>query len=343
MFYVGIDVHASTSTYCVLDEAGEIVTKGRCPTTAHGFREVFAALGDPEQIVAGQEVGSFAYFVRDTLTDLGVEIRSFNAKQLRVIAASRKKSDRRDAFWIARLLQTGLTPHPVYIPTGRIRELRGLLTQREFVKRDRTRWVNRARGALKTLGIRPKMGRRRLLEYLASMPDELPEQITRTLELCSRLIQTLTDELKACNALLRSATKGIPEIALLQTIPGIGPWSAAVIYAWVGEIERFPSAKHLLSYGGVVPSVRQSADANHTGHITKQGAPALRAALVQCAHSVATSSSKEAAPLRDFTDRVRRARGRYKISIVALARVLLRIAYYVLRDRRPYDASRIAA
>jgi hypothetical protein len=51
------------------------------------------------------------------------EILSFNAAQLRMISASRKKTDRRDAYWIARALQTGLHPHPVYLPMGEIREL----------------------------------------------------------------------------------------------------------------------------------------------------------------------------------------------------------------------------
>ena len=45
-----------------------------------------------------------------------------------MIAASRKKADRRDAYWIAKALQTGMYPHPVYIPTGEIRELRALLS-----------------------------------------------------------------------------------------------------------------------------------------------------------------------------------------------------------------------
>jgi hypothetical protein len=40
-----------------------------------------------------------------------------------MISASRKKTDRRDAYWIARALQTGLHPHPVYLPMGEIREL----------------------------------------------------------------------------------------------------------------------------------------------------------------------------------------------------------------------------
>ena len=63
-----------------------------------------------------------AYLVHDAIAGAGVEILSFNAHQLRMIASSRKKTDRRDAYWIARALQSGMYPHPVYIPAGEIRE-----------------------------------------------------------------------------------------------------------------------------------------------------------------------------------------------------------------------------
>ena len=71
---------------------------------------------------------------------------------LQVIAASRKKTDRRDAYWIARTLQTGMTPHPVYIPTGHVRRLRNLLSRREAVAREQRRWLLRARAHLEVAG-----------------------------------------------------------------------------------------------------------------------------------------------------------------------------------------------
>jgi hypothetical protein len=63
-------------------------------------------------------VGTLTYLVPDALTAAGTTILSFNAHQLRMIAASRKKTDRRDAYWIAKALQSGMYPHPVYVPTG---------------------------------------------------------------------------------------------------------------------------------------------------------------------------------------------------------------------------------
>ena len=54
--------------------------------------------------------------------------------------------------------------------------------------------------------------------------------------------------------------------------------------AWIGDLRRFPHAKQLAAYAGLVPTVRQSGISTQFGRITKQGSPALRATLVQAAH-----------------------------------------------------------
>jgi hypothetical protein len=66
-------------------------------------------LGTEHDVLAGQEVGKMAHFVHDVLVPTPVKLLSFNAHHLRMIAASRKKSDRRDAYWIGKALQTGMT------------------------------------------------------------------------------------------------------------------------------------------------------------------------------------------------------------------------------------------
>jgi hypothetical protein len=60
------------------------------------------------EVLAGQEVGTLTHPGRDALTAAGTTLLSFNAQQLRMIAASRKKTDRRYAYWIAKALQAGM-------------------------------------------------------------------------------------------------------------------------------------------------------------------------------------------------------------------------------------------
>ena len=341
MNYLGIDVHSRTSTWCLLNPQGEICGRGRVPTTEAGLTDLVAEAGAKERFCAGQEVGSYAYFVYDTFSDLGVDIVSFNAQHLKMIASSRKKSDRRDAYWIAKSIQTGMMPHPVYIPAGDQRELRQRLARRERVKRDRNRLVLRVRGLLKSLGLRPEPRVAGVKAFLLNHVDSLPAFYVETLRFYGQQIDVLEETLKRFDRDIQDATRNIDAVRRLMTIPGIGWLSGATIYAWVADIARFPSARHLASYAGLVPTVRQSGQSNYLGHITKQGSPQLRALLIQCAQTVSISRSVQAAGLRDTFGRVRKTRGRYKIAVVALARHLLRIAYYVLRDDTEFDPRRV--
>ena len=128
-----------------------------------------------------------------------------------------------------------------------------------------------------------------------------------------------------------------------MTVPGIGPLTATMLYAWIGDVRRFPHAKQLAAYAGLVPSVRQSGDTVQLGRITKQGTPLLRATLVRAAHVLLSRCRGPAAtPLQAIGLRIRGIRGRRKIAVVAVARHLVRIAFYILRDGTTYDAGRLA-
>ena len=177
-----------------------------------------------------------------------MEILSFNAHQLRMIASSRKKTDRRDAYWIARALQAGMHPHPVYLPTGDIRELRALLTRRRMIQTDRNRWQNRARSALRASGYKIRTGGhylRTALDQLLASSQGIDGHLGDLLELCQRQEASLSLELRRAEPELQERTKTVDAIGRLQTIPGVGALTATTIYAWVGDVRRFPDAKAL--------------------------------------------------------------------------------------------------
>ena len=116
MRYLGMDVHAKSTVWCLVDAQGAVASEGRIATTAPALAALVRGLGKEEELLAGQEVGTLTYLVHDAVTAAGTTLLSFNAQQLRSIAASRKKTDRRDAYWIAKALQSGMYPHPVYVP-----------------------------------------------------------------------------------------------------------------------------------------------------------------------------------------------------------------------------------
>jgi transposase len=128
----------------------------------------------------------------------------------------------------------------------------------------------------------------------------------------------------------------------LMTIPSVGEKVALTIYAAVGDVSRFGSARELCSYAGLAPSVRQSGNTQILGHITGAGSPRLRSALVQAGHILLwRCQSPEAAPLRALAQRVHTTRQRRKIAVVAGARFILRTAYYVMRDETDYDPAKL--
>lgn len=345
MNYLGIDVHSASCVWCLLDEQGESVATGKTQTSFTALCELGAELKKKGELVVGQEVGTQVYLVHDAFTAAGVRILAFNAAHLRMIAASRKKTDKRDAYWIAKSLQTGMMPHPVYVPTGEIRELRCLLARRRAIQRDRNRWQYRARAALRAHGHRTRPGGsslRKLVDQMLEHPDGIDTELQESLGLCERFMTMLGEELRNVDAMLVNRTRGNEIIERLRTIPGIGPVASHVLYATIGEIERFPNARKLASYAGLIPTVRQTGESDPHGRITKEGSKDLRSVLVQAAHVVsARSTSDEIAPLRSVYERIRGTRGRRKIAVVALARHLLRIAFHVWRDGTVYEPERV--
>ena len=342
-----MDVHATSTVWCLLDGTGAVVARGRVATTTAGLAALLRELGGGADLVAGHEVGTMAYFVHDTLTAAGVRCLAFNAQHLRMIAASRKKTDRRDAYWIAKALQSGMYPPPVYIPTGEVRELRVLLHRRRQLQVEYGRWRARARAALRAAGSpapRQAVGlRAALAQGMAAAAGSVP-LLGETLALCQRQMAGLQLELQRVDQTLRARATEIEVVQRLRTVPAIGVLVALTIYAAVADVRRFPTAKALAAYAGLVATVRQSGETLVYGAITKQGAPALRRVLVQAAHVLLTRCARPSAqPLRAIGLRILTGRGRRKIAVVALARHLLRIAYYILRDGTTYDPTRLAS
>lgn len=340
MQYLGIDVHSSASVWCLLDNDGQLVERGRVATTRPALMALAEKLSDGGPILAGHEVGTQVYLVHDAFSDAGVKIEAFNAAHLRMIAASRKKTDKRDSYWIARALQTGMKPHPVYIPRGHVREIRGLLAQREAVVEDLKRWRLRARAQLRARGVCIPRGSWRidaLVDQTLESPDGVDTDLLAALGLCDRTTALFTEELAELEAELAARVQGNEVVERLRTIPGFGKLVSACFYATICEVERFSNARSLTSYVGLVPSIRQTGDVAHLGHISKEGSPRMRRLLVQAAHTVIRSSRADAQPLRSIYQRIQANKKRKKIAVIALARHLAKIAYHVWKDETEYN------
>src|SRR2546427_500984 len=95
--------------------------------------------------------------------------------------------------------------------------------------------------------------------------------LAESVALCQRQEAALRLELQRVDAALAARIRAIEAIGRLLTVPGIGPLTATTIYAWVGDVRRFPNPKALAAYAGLVPTVRQSGGGSTHGGDTKPG------------------------------------------------------------------------
>ncbi|GED86944.1 hypothetical protein TNCT6_40290 [Streptomyces sp. 6-11-2] len=137
---------------------------------------------------------------------------------------------------------------------------------------------------------------------------------------------------------LAAHARGDPRVKLLTALPGVGPLTALVILAEVGDVTRFPSARKLAAWAGLTPTVRGSDLTVRHGHISKQGDAWLRRILCEAAQT-----AKRHPDFADAYHAISARRGK-KIATTAIARKLLTRAYHLLQaaEAQPQRRKRTA-
>jgi transposase len=322
---VGIDLHRKRSHVAALDEHGAELLSRRIVNDPETFIGLLEGL-DGESKIALEATYGWEWLA-ELLEDAGYEFHLAHPLRTRAIAAARVKTDSVDARTLAELLRADLLPE-AYVAPRPLRDLRDLLRQRVVLTNMRSGLKNRVHALLARHGVQQPhadlFGRagREFLEQL-----ELREEPRRRLEALLRLIADFDREVAALSAEIDQRARRDRRVRVLTQIHGVGPYTAMLILAEVGDVARFPSARHLCAWAGLTPTVRSSDGRARLGHITRQGSRVLRWALVEAAQKTTLSGG----PLRESFERIARRRGR-KIAKVAVARKILTLCYYGLRD-----------
>jgi transposase len=340
MFYAGIDAHMKSSTICVVDRKGRKVHRCEVMTSAEGFRAGLKRWAQ-RGLVAAVESSGITPWVCGLLKAMPVRVVVVNPNRVRLIAESRKKADRVDAETLAELLRLGGVPE-VHQASPEARRLRSGLGVRRQLVRQRTALANQVRGLLRGWGVvlpTRFLGRKGGWEELAG--KEIPEYVRALLRTLEGVYEQLTRAITALGVGLKAAAEKDARAERLQTIPGVGPLSALTLVSAIDDVRRFERAKQLTSYCGIVPTVRSSGEREQQGSITRQGRSEVRAMWIQAAHSLAQSRQLAARPLQRWFARIARRRG-FRTAIVALARKMLSLAFYLLRDGTRYEPLRLS-
>src|SRR5499427_7993328 len=164
---IGLDLGDRSSSYCVLDAAGEITLEQKLPTTPEGMKQTFAKM--PRCRLA-METGAHSPWVSRLLTALGHEVIVAHARNVRLIGESRRKDDRIDARTLARLAR--IDPQllsPVQHRSAQAQIHLTVIRARAELVSARTALVNSARGLVKSYGQRlPKCGTQQVSRELAA-------------------------------------------------------------------------------------------------------------------------------------------------------------------------------
>ena len=322
---VGIDLHRRRSHVSAIDDEGTEVISRRIENDPATFLELLAELDGESEIALEATYGW--EWLADLLRDAGYQLHLAHPLRTKAIASARVKTDAVDAHTLAYLLRADLLPE-AYVAPRELRDLRDLLRHRIALTQMRSALKNRVHAQLARHGIQRRhsdlFGRsgRELLHDLA-----LREPPRRRLDSLLALIGDFDHQIAAAAREIDARARRDQRVDVLTQIRGLGPYTAMLVVAEVGDVGRFATARKLCAWAGLTPTVRSSDGRARLGHITRQGSRPLRWALVEAAQKAATGGG----PLRQSFERIAKRRGR-KIAKVAVARKIATLCYYGLRD-----------
>ena len=324
---IGLDVHKKYSYAAVVDDLGEIVEEVRIENTKQSLEQFASKYKGAKAVI--EATGNYR-FIYDVLENY-MEVKLAHPYKTRIIAEAKIKNDSLDAKMLAHLLRANLIAES-YVPPRDVRELRDLTRLRKALIEDRNRLKNRVHAILAKNGIidYPNPFTKKGKEFLGNL--DLSEIDRELLEINLSIIDKINEKIKRIDEIIQEKAKEDNDAILLTTIPGISYYSALLIKAEIGDINRFPNKFKLVSYAGLCPSIKQSGNKEIKGHITKQGSRMLRWILIQCAN-VAIRHDEY---LRSFYLRIKRRRG-HNIAIVATARKMLVCIYFMLKRKEVYN------
>src|SRR6185369_13193086 len=290
----------------------------------------------PDRVVI--EVCNIAGWVSDLMRGLGVEVQVANtsddAWRWRKV---KKKNDRSDALKLARLSAVNQLGE-VHIPMIEVRQWRALIAFRQQLVKRRGRVKNHIRDLLISEGQMLPRGARcwtqigvAHLETLARPLSEvgINELWRGQLDIELRQLREVQQEIDVAEEKLNAIATADPRVALLRTIPGVGPRLSEAIVALLDRPERFQKAREVSAYIGMVPKQFDSGESERAGHITRHGSRVVRSLLVE----VAWAGLRYNPWVRETYQRISGGKkSRKKIAIVAVGRRLLVRCWAMLRD-----------
>ncbi len=334
--FIGFDVSLASTAICVLSDCGKVVKEASAPSEPEALTAFLQDLSGNVEVV-GLEAGPLSQWLHMHLTAAGFEVVLMETRHVKgALKAMPIKTDRRDAFGIARLLQMGWF-RPVHCKSVSAQEMRAVLTTRKAIQNAAIKIEQSVRGVLRNFGL--KMGQvskarfeTRVWELVQGNP-----MLEAAVAPILRLRIELRDELAVLEKLLRDMARQDAACQLMMTMPGVGAIVALTVRSAIDDPARFQSSKDVGPWVGLTPRREQSGERDITGHITRAGDEALRTALFQAATTMLRCGQHNW--LGAWAMRVAARRGQ-KRATTALARRIGVVLHRMWRDGTEFCFSR---
>lgn len=321
--YVGIDLHRRRSVVIRKNADGELLSKTHIDNSEAALCAAVAAAGPAPEVVIEATFGW--YWAADVLTEMGAQVHL--AHPLGNNWGNRRvKNDERDATDLVDLLRLGRLAE-AWIAPPEIRELREMVRYRHKLVQLRSGLKAQVHAIMGKHGVLPERTDMFGLGGTAQLDGlDLPLGYSLRMESLRDLINIYTREVVGLDRRIAAQLANHRGYQVIQQIHGVGPVTAAVFVAEIGDVTRFPSPAHLASWAGMTPRHRESDTKVRRGSITKQGSRLLRWAATE-----AISKNHGDGKIKADYRRIAARRGT-NIARVAAARRLLTLIYYGLRD-----------
>jgi transposase len=345
MLYLGIDQHKRQLTVNLRGEDGSVILKRQVSTQWEKVRAFFADLAErarPEGgFLAILEVCGMNPWLLEMLQEYGCR----ETVVIQPTERSKQKTDHRDAGKLSHLLwvhrqQFLEGKHPLGLrrvqpPTPQEADDRQLTALRARLTKKRTAVLNGIHKILRKHNLEQAQPTKlfqtqKVCRWLAAM--DLPALDRLELDLLLPQWELLDGQLEVVDAKIAERAEADEQVKLLESMPGMGHYSAVAIASRIGDIERFKRPDSLANYFGLTPGCRNSGEATQRlGSITKQGSKIVRYLLGQAVIKVLRFDGA----MRAWFKRIKRRRGS-KIARVAVMRRLATILWHMLKKKQKY-------
>jgi transposase len=331
---VSVDLAKSVFEIAVSTRPGRVTERHRL--TRSGFARFFADRAS--SLVLLEACGTAHHWARE-LDRMGHKVLLLPPHRVRPHVTG-NKTDRADAKALLEAYRDE-DIRPVPVKSVLQQTLAAIHRLRSAWLRARTARINTLRGVLREFGIFIPVGSRQVVPAVLGLIEDadcpISDLLRPALWAACQEIRSYEANMLDAERQLKAAADQIPVVSRLLEIPGVGIITATALVAFVGNVERFRSARHFASYLGLTPRESSSGLRRRLGAISKRGDRYLRMLLTHGARATLRAARLEATPdrLRAWALIVEKRRGHNKAAI-ALANKLARIIWAVWKSGSGY-------